>query len=152
MPRIRVGPADFDCGAELERLEPNAGAVASFLGIVRASSHGRRLTALTLEHYPAMTETALTAIAETAMRRWDLLDCLIIHRVGRLEPGARIVLTAAASPHRTAAIEATSFLIDWLKTDAPFWKREEFESGEAEWVAAHDTDRSARNRWITPRL
>jgi molybdopterin synthase catalytic subunit len=149
MPRIIVGPADFDVGTELARLETNtsAGAVASFLGIVRATAHGRTLAALTLEHYPGMTERALADIAQTAMTRWHLLDCLIIHRTGRLEPGARIVLAAAASPHRTDALAATAFLIDWLKTDAPFWKREDFHDGTADWVAPRETDQTARDRW-----
>lgn len=149
MARILVGPEDFDVGAELARLEAEAGAVASFVGIVRGDSGGRKLAALTLEHYPGMTEAALAGIAEEAARRWPISDCTIIHRVGRLEPGARIVLAAAASAHRSAALEATGFLIDWLKTDAPFWKREDFASGDAAWVEARDADIAARDRWQT---
>ncbi|SIR40123.1 MULTISPECIES: molybdenum cofactor biosynthesis protein MoaE [Acidiphilium] len=148
MPRIIVGPADFDPGTALATLEADAGAVASFIGIVRGIADNRPLTALTLEHYPGMTEQALATIANTAMIRWRLLDCLIIHRTGRLEPGARIVLAAAASAHRGDAIEAMTFLIDWLKTDAPFWKHEEFRDGTARWVAPRETDQSARDRWI----
>ena len=147
MARILVGPDDFDVGAELAQLEAEAGAVASFVGIVRGDSGGRKLAALTLEHYPGMTEAALAGIAEEAARRWPISDCTSIHRVGRLEPGARIVLAAAASAHRTAALEATGFLIDWLKTDAPFWKREDFVGGDAAWVEARDADIAARDRW-----
>lgn len=147
MPRIIVGNADFDVGAELTRLESGAGAVASFIGIVRGNSQGRPLAALTLEHYPGMTEAALAAIAETAMTRWRLLDCLVIHRIGRLTPGARIVLAAASSAHRGDALEATAFLIDWLKTDAPFWKREDFADGESAWVEARQSDHETRDRW-----
>jgi molybdopterin synthase catalytic subunit len=94
-----------------------------------------------------MTESALADIAQTAMRRWRLLDCTIIHRVGRLEPDARIVLAAASSAHRGDALEATAFLIDWLKTDAPFWKREDFADGSATWVSAREDDQTARDRW-----
>jgi len=148
MPLIRVSADDFDVAAELSRLEQKAGAVASFIGVVRSDSHGRALQAMTLEHYPGMTENALAAIADQAMQRWDLTDCTIIHRIGRLEPGARIVLAAAASAHRADSLEATTFLIDWLKTDAPFWKREEFRSGGAEWVSHRTEDEEARARWV----
>jgi molybdopterin synthase catalytic subunit len=146
MPRIVITASDIDTGAELARLEAGAGAVASFLGIVRGQSQGRDLLAMTLEHYPGMTERALAAIADQAMTRWRLFDCTIIHRVGRLEPGARIVLAAAASAHRADALEATQFLIDWLKTEAPFWKREEYAEGAA-WVVARAEDDAARERW-----
>jgi molybdopterin synthase catalytic subunit len=147
VPRILVSLADFDIAAELERLQADAGAVASFVGVVRGQVDGRPLAALTLEHYPGMTEAALTGIAEMAMARWTLTDCTIIHRIGRLEPGARIVLAAAASAHRADAIAATAFLIDWLKTDAPFWKREDFIDGASQWVDARDDDILSRNRW-----
>ncbi len=147
MPIIRIQAEDFDVGAELARLEVGAGAVASFVGIVRAEAHGKRLTALTLEHYPGMTERAASAIADQAMMRWPLSDCTIIHRIGRLAPGARIVVAAAASAHRAAALEATAFLIDWLKTDAPFWKHETFTNGETAWVAPRTEDDQARSRW-----
>lgn len=148
MPRIVVTAEDFDTGSELDRLGAGAGAVSSFVGIVRGTTRGRALAALTLEHYPGMTERALGAIAATAMQRWRLLDCTIIHRIGRLEPGARIVLAAASSDHRGDSLRATEFLIDWLKTDAPFWKREDFADGEAAWVAARQEDDAARDRWI----
>ncbi|HEX7389518.1 MAG TPA: molybdenum cofactor biosynthesis protein MoaE [Acidiphilium sp.] len=147
MPRILVTPDDFDVGAELARLEAGAGAVGSFVGIVRREAHGKTLAALTLEHYPGMTETALAAITKTAMTRWRLIDCMIIHRIGRLLPGARIVLAAASSAHRGDALNATAFLIDWLKTDAPFWKREDFADGDFAWVEAHAGDIDTRNRW-----
>jgi molybdopterin synthase catalytic subunit len=147
MVRILVTEADIDVGAELARLEDGAGAVASFLGLVRGQSQGRALLAMTLEHYPGMTERALDGIAAQAMARWRLNNCTIIHRVGRLAPGARIVLAAASSAHRADALEATQFLIDWLKTDAPFWKHEEFTEGASAWVAARAEDDAARDRW-----
>lgn len=147
MPRILVTEADIDVGAELARLEDGAGAVASFLGVVREKAGGRRLAAMTLEHYPGMTERSIAAIAAEAMARWRLIDCTVIHRIGRLAPGARIVLAAASSLHRADSLEATQFLIDWLKTDAPFWKREEFAEGDAAWVAARAEDDAARDRW-----
>jgi molybdopterin synthase catalytic subunit len=102
---------------------------------------------MTLEHYPGMTERALASIAEDAQRRWPLLGCTLIHRVGRLLPGAPIVLVLAASPHRLAALDATAFLIDWLKTKAPFWKQEEFTDGQTAWVAANESDTRAADRW-----
>jgi len=137
MRRILVQTEDFDPGAEVARLAGEAvGGIASFVGIVRAGTDpARRVVGLTLEHYPGMTETALERIAAQAQGRWELTGCTIIHRTGRLLPGQNIVLVAAASAHRAAALEATAFLIDWLKTGAPFWKMEEFENGEREWVA-----------------
>lgn len=147
MPRILVSADDIDVGAELAKLQTGAGAVSSFVGIVRDDAHGHHLAALTLEHYPGMTEAALAAIAETAMQRWRLLDCLIVHRIGRLTPGARIVLTAASSLHRGDSLNATAFLIDWLKTDAPFWKREDFVDGSSTWVDAREADQATRDRW-----
>ncbi len=132
-PRILVQAADFDAGAELARLGAGgAGGIASFIGVVRGDDG---LQALTLEHYPGMTERALGRMADTAAARWPLLAITVIHRVGRLAPGANIVLVATASRHRAAALEATGFLIDYLKTGAPFWKREEFAGGIAAWVA-----------------
>ena len=147
MPRIVVTTEDIDVGAELAALEAGAGAVASFVGVVRGEAGGRRLTSLILEHYPAMTEASLAEIAKTAANRWQLTGCTIIHRVGELTPGDRIVLAAAASAHRADALAATAFLIDWLKTDAPFWKRENFADGTSHWVSARDEDQAARNRW-----
>jgi molybdopterin synthase catalytic subunit len=149
MRRILVQTTDFDTGAELAALEalPGVGGIASFVGTVRGRTGEKTLTALTLEHYPGMTERALTGIAQQAEARWPLLGCIIIHRVGTLSPGARIVLAAAASAHRQAALEATGFLIDWLKTSAPFWKREDFTDHTTNWVEARDADHEAASRW-----
>jgi molybdopterin synthase catalytic subunit len=145
MIEARVQTGDIDVGAELARLErltPETGAVASFTGLVR----GGGITAMTLEHYPAMTRGALDAIAREAAARWPLDGVLVIHRVGRLLPGERIVLAATASRHRAAAFEACAFLMDWLKTKAPFWKREETPQG-AHWVEAKAEDDVAAARW-----
>ncbi len=152
---IRVQREDFDIGVELQRLtEANhrIGGIASFIGLVRDMSPteegggGDRVSALTLEHYPGMTEKKLGEIELEAHRRWPLDASLIIHRYGRLEPGDRIVLVATASPHREAALAACHFLIDWLKTDAPFWKSEETPEGER-WVEAREEDNTAVERW-----
>ena len=147
---IRVQREDFDIGAEIESLSggrSGIGAVASFIGITRADASGDgTVTAMTLEHYPAMTERQLAAIEAEACRRWDLSASLIVHRYGRLEPGERIVLVVTAAPHRQAALDACAFLIDWLKTKAPFWKREESDGG-ARWVAARAADDRAAERW-----
>ena len=145
---IRVETADFDVGAELARLEAlGGGGVASFTGIVRG---GGGLTALELEHHPGITKAMMTRIAEDAAARWPLLGITAIHRYGRLAPGEHIVLTAAASPHRAAAIEATAFLSDWLKTSAPFWKKEYFADGTSRWVEARIADDEAAARWSLP--
>ena len=141
---VRIQTRDFDTGVEINRLEQAAGAVASFTGVVRGDDG---LTAMTLEHYPAMTEAALQAIAAEAERRWPIIAGTVIHRVGRLEAGARIVLVAVASRHRQAALEACAFLIDWLKTKAPFWKLEEFADGTRRWVDARAEDDAAAKRW-----
>ena len=149
---IRVQREDFDIGAEIEALtggNDEIGAVASFVGITRAdagANAGDAVTAMTLEHYPAMTEKQLADIEAEARRRWDLTASLIVHRYGRLEPGDQIVLVAAASAHREAAFEACHFLIDWLKTKAPFWKLEDTPSGPR-WVEARDSDDTASDRW-----
>ncbi len=147
---IRVQREDFDIGAEIEALTSGRheiGAIASFVGVTRAKAgEDRTVSAMTLEHYPAMTERQLAAIEAEACRRWDLSASLIVHRHGRLEPGERIVLVVTAAPHRQAALDACAFLIDWLKTKAPFWKREETSDG-ARWVAARDTDERAAERW-----
>lgn len=143
--RILVQTADIDVGAELSRLEAlGGGAVASFTGIVRG---GDGLSALELEHHPGLTEATMRKIAEQAAGRWPLLGVTAIHRHGRLLPGQRIVLVAAASPHRAAALEATGFLIDWLKTRAPFWKKEYFGDGSSRWVEARAADDQAAARW-----
>ncbi|RJF87283.1 molybdenum cofactor biosynthesis protein MoaE [Oleomonas cavernae] len=146
---VRIQQEDFDTGAELDRLGGSAdvGAVASFVGLVRARGDHDDVTAIELEHYPGMTQKALEAIEAEARSRFPLTDSLIIHRVGRLTLGARIVLVATASPHRAAALEACAFLIDWLKTGAPFWKREITADGKAAWVASKASDDAATDRW-----
>lgn len=146
---IRVQREDFDVGAELARLterRTDIGGLASFVGLVRETNEGERLVAMTLEHYPAMTEKRLAEIEAEAMKRWPLQASLVIHRHGRLTPGERIVLVATASSHRQAALESCQFLIDWLKTEAPFWKLEETTAGDR-WVAARESDDLAAQRW-----
>ena len=146
---IRVQREDFDVGVELERLAVDnhqIGGIASFVGLVRDLGGGEEVSALTLEHYPGMTEKKLAEIEIEAHRRWPLAASLIIHRYGRLEPGDRIVLVATASAHREASLAACHFLIDWLKTEAPFWKSEETSEGER-WVEARAEDDRARERW-----
>ena len=145
MIEVRVQQEEFDPAIELARLEAlGGGAVASFTGLVRGDDG---LLAMMLEHYPAMTESALRAIAEEAARRWPLAGTILIHRHGRLVPGERIVFVGTASSHRAAALESCAFLIDWLKTDAPFWKREEWADGSARWVEAKSVDDAAKARW-----
>jgi molybdopterin synthase catalytic subunit len=150
---IKVQREDFDVGAELAALtagRTDVGGVASFIGLVRDRAGGADVGAMTLEHYPGMTEKKLAEIEAEAQRRWPLQTSLIIHRYGRLEPGERIVLVATASSHRQAALEACAFLIDWLKTKAPFWKLEETAAGP-QWVEARDSDDVAAERWSPPR-
>jgi len=149
MARICVQAADFDVGAEFAALtagRTDIGGIGCFVGTVRANA-GDPVVAMTLEHYPAMTERAIARIVEEAERRWDLLGCTVIHRVGRLVAGENIVLVLAAASHRQAALDATGFLIDWLKTKAPFWKKEELPDGATTWVAARDADEAAASRW-----
>jgi molybdopterin synthase catalytic subunit len=160
---IRVQTEDFDVGAELKALMARAqrdgkgvGGIVTFTGVVRESSgesssgdpaSGRRqLSAMTLEHYPGMTERQLADIETEALRRWPIEASLIIHRYGRLQPGANIVLVITASAHRQAAFEANEFLVDWLKTKAPFWKLEAGPAGQT-WVAAKATDDQMAERW-----
>lgn len=149
MIRVSVQEADFDTGAEIGRLEPasgSVGAVVSFTGVVRAQSEGEPLLALQLEHYPGMTERELTRIAGEASERWQLSAVTIIHRVGVLTPSAQIVLVVTASSHRQAAFDACAFVMDYLKTKAPFWKKETRASG-AYWVDARSSDDEAAARW-----
>jgi molybdopterin synthase catalytic subunit len=147
---IRVEEPPFDVGAELSafgRGNSAVGAVASFVGYVRGAEAGAPpLVTLTLEHYPGMTERQLEAIEAQARGRWPLIDVLVIHRFGRMLPGEPIVLVAVASAHRQAAFEACQFLMDWLKTKAPFWKLEETALG-AQWVDAKASDDEAADRW-----
>ena len=145
---IRVQEDDFDLGAELANLRAgrtNIGALVSFSGLVRDADEGGLLD-MTLEHYPGMTEKALTEIAQTATARWDLQAVAIIHRVGRLRPGDQIMMVAAGSKHRQAAFEAADFMMDFLKSRAPFWKSERSAAG-AQWVDARETDEDALDRW-----
>ena len=145
MASIRVQTGTFDVAAEIAAVTvAGAGGIGCFVGVVRG---GDGLVALELEHYPGMTERALTTIAAEAERRWSLLSCVVVHRVGRMAVGEGIVLVLAAAAHRGAALEATGFLIDWLKTDAPFWKREWFADGRSAWVEARETDTAATARW-----
>lgn len=143
----RVQRDDFDVGAELAALtagRTDVGAVVSFTGLVRDATGA--LEAMELEHYPGMTEKALAAIEAEAMARWPLQACLIVHRHGALAPGERIMMVATASAHRQAAFAAAEFLMDYLKSRAPFWKRETGAGGSA-WVAAKDEDEAALERW-----
>ena len=147
---VRVQPEPFDAGVEIARLSAgrcDIGAIVTFTGLVRGTSALGALAAMTLEHYPGMTEAELARIEAEAHRRWPLQATLIVHRIGRLEPGAGIVLVAAASAHRQAAFEAAAFLMDYLKTDAPFWKKETTADGTGDWVDARETDNAARTRW-----
>jgi molybdopterin synthase catalytic subunit len=146
---IRVQREDFDIGAELAGLtrgNHRIGGVASFVGLVRDMAGDAAIGAMTLEHYPGMTEKKLAEIEAEACRRWTLEASLIIHRYGRLEPGDRIVLVATASAHREAALASCGFLIDWLKTQAPFWKLEETPDGDR-WVESRKEDADAAKRW-----
>jgi len=148
MANVRVQTGDFDVGAEFAALtvgRSDIGGIGCFVGTVRDDAQG--IAALTLEQYPAMTQRALERIAAEAERRWSLLGCTVVHRHGRLLPGANIVLVLAASAHRQPALDATGFLIDWLKTSAPFWKKEEFADGTTKWVDARKTDDEAAARW-----
>lgn len=145
--RLSVQAEAFDAGAELNAFTASvsgAGAVVSFTGIVRDLSG--TLRAMEIEHYPGMTQSAISAIMAEAMVRWSLSDALVIHRYGALEPGAQIMMVATASAHRVAAFEAAEFLMDYLKSRAPFWKKEIGQDG-AEWVAAKDEDEQALTRW-----
>jgi molybdopterin synthase catalytic subunit len=142
---IRVQNETFDVGVELERLEGlGGGAVASFTGVVRG---GEGVNTMTLEHYPAMTQAALTALAAEADTRWALSGIILIHRVGELKAGERIVLVATASAHRKDALQACAFLIDRLKTEAPFWKKERGADGAEAWVDARESDNDAAGQW-----
>jgi molybdopterin synthase catalytic subunit len=146
---IRIQEADFDVAQEiaaLSRGRTDIGAVVSFSGICRGSDDGKTLAALTLEHYPGMAEAEIERHAATAMARWPLTGLTVIHRVGRIVPGENIVLVVTASAHRQAAFEAAEFLMDYLKANAPFWKREESADGTS-WVEARQHDDAAAARW-----
>ena len=145
--RVSVQAGPFDPGAEVASFTAGAagaGAVVTFTGLVR--DEGGRLAALEIEHYPGMTERAITAMMEEAARRWHLADALVIHRHGRLGAGETIMMVATAAPHRGDAFAAAEFLMDYLKSRAPFWKKESRDGGES-WVAAKDSDEDALKRW-----
>jgi molybdopterin synthase catalytic subunit len=145
MKYVSIQQADFDPGAEQAKLEAlNPGAIAGFTGLVRGDDG---ISAMTLEHYPGMTEAALNALANEALGRWPLKAVVLIHRIGRMTVGERIVQVTVASDHRAAALEACAFLIDRLKTNAPFWKQEEWSNGKRRWVEAKGSDDVAAERW-----
>jgi molybdopterin synthase catalytic subunit len=147
---VRVQREDFDVGAEVRALtagRTDIGAVVTFSGVVRSTNEGKPLQAMSLEHYPGMTEAELERVEAEARRRWPLQASLIIHRVGKLVPGENIVLVVTASAHREAAFEAAEFLMDYLKARAPFWKKETGADGTERWVEARDSDEDAAGRW-----
>jgi len=149
---IRIQEADFDVAQEIAALSKgrtDVGAVVTFSGICRGSENGEPIAALALEHYPGMAEAEIGRHADEALSRWPLQGLTIIHRFGRIAPGENIVLVVTASSHRQAAFEAAEFLMDYLKTNAPFWKREESQKGTS-WVAARDHDDDAAARWTKP--
>ena len=146
---VRVQTEDFDTGAEIARMRlarRDTGAVVSFVGQVRDINEGSEVGALTLEHYPGMTEKALQAIVDQARERWDIFDALIVHRVGTLQPTDQIVLVVVSGAHRGEAFAACEFIMDYLKTEAPFWKKEQTPTG-SRWVEAKTSDDHARDRW-----
>ena len=146
---IRVQTEDFNLGLEIGQLSkshPNLGAIVSFTGTVRAGTGSQQITSMILEHYPGMTERELERIETKARARWNLLDCLIIHRHGELFPGDNIVLVLTLSSHRLDAFQAAEFLMDYLKTSAPFWKKE-IAAGKASWVDARPEDMNASKAW-----
>lgn len=151
---VRVGTSDFDISAEMARLtapDTAIGGVALFVGKVRDHAHGEPLAELILEHYPGMTEAELERIEQEAQRRFDLSASLIVHRVGVLKPGDNIVLVIACASHRQKAFAAAEFLMDYLKTRAPFWKKEVLASGETRWVDARESDEMAAAAWQSER-
>ena len=149
---VRVQREDFDIGAEIaafRRADPAIGAIASFIGLVRDVNEGDVVAGMTLEHYPGMTEKALAGIVAEAKGRWDIIDALVIHRVGELKPLDQIVLVVVTGAHRGDAFAACEFIMDYLKTQAPFWKKEQTAQG-ARWVEARASDDQAAERWSEP--
>lgn len=147
---IRVQNEDFDIGAEvrgLTRGRTDIGAIVTFTGTVRGEAKGQPIRSMTLEHYPGMTEAELARVEAEALGRWPLQATLVIHRIGELHPGDNIVLVVACSKHRRAAFEAAEFLMDYLKTRAPFWKKETSADGNGSWVDARESDEAATARW-----
>ena len=150
---VRIQTQDFDAGAEIAALRkgnPKIGAVASFIGVCRDANDGEAVTKMTLEHYPGMTGKALEKIVAEAKQRWNVMDVLVIHRVGELAPADQIVLVAVTGAHRGEAFAACEFIMDYLKTRAPFWKKEETPQG-ARWVEARASDDEAAQRWEPPK-
>src|SRR5450830_994406 len=146
---VRVQREDFDIGAEIaafRRADPGIGAIASFIGLVRDVNDSEAIAGMTLEHYPGMTEKALAGIVAEAKHRWDIVDALVIHRVGELKPLDQIVLVVVTGAHRGAAFAACEYIMDYLKTQAPFWKKEQTPDG-ARWVDARESDTQARAKW-----
>lgn len=146
---VRIQSADFDVGAEIAKLRrdnPRIGAVASFVGVVRDVNDGEPIAAMTLEHYPGMTERSIEEIIDQARARWQVMDALVVHRVGTLKPTDQIVLVVTTSGHRGDAFAACEFIMDYLKTRAPFWKKESTAKGER-WVEARASDDAAAERW-----
>ena len=151
MIEVRVQAADFDLGAEIARLrasDPRIGAVVSFVGTVRDMNDGDQVAELELEHYPGMTERALEDIVGQARARWPLYGALVVHRIGPMKPQEQIVLVACSAAHRGEAFAASEFIMDYLKTDAPFWKKEQTPNG-ARWVDARSSDDTAKAKWAT---
>lgn len=149
MPAIRIQTEDFDLSYECAALRARSraiGAIASFVGVVRDVNAGDGVASMTLEHYPGMTERALEKIVAEAATRWDVIDATVIHRIGTLQPTDQIVLVAVASKHRAHAFQACEFIMDYLKTEAPFWKKEVTADG-ARWVDSRETDAAAAARW-----
>jgi molybdopterin synthase catalytic subunit len=146
---VRIQTEDFDAGAEiaaLRRGNPKVGAVASFIGVCRDANDGDAVSTMTLEHYPGMTEKELEKIVDEARRRWDVIDILVVHRVGELRPTDQIVLVVVTGAHRGEAFAACEFIMDYLKTQAPFWKKEQTPQG-GRWVEARASDNEAAGRW-----
>ena len=153
MPTIRIQTEDFDAGAEIAKLRagnPKVGAIASFVGVCRDVNDGESVATMTLEHYPGMTEKALAKIVDEAIARWRIIDVTVVHRVGELKPTDQIVLVVVSSGHRGDAFAACEFLMDYLKTRAPFWKKEQTPEG-ARWVEARSSDDDAAARWTPDR-
>jgi len=150
---VRIQTADFDAGAEiaaLRRGNPKVGAVASFIGVCRDANDGAAVSRMTLEHYPGMTEKAIAKIVDEAKQRWKVMDVLVIHRVGELKPTDQIVLVVVTGAHRGEAFAACEFIMDYLKTRAPFWKKEQTSQG-SRWVEARVSDDEAAQRWEPPK-
>ncbi len=148
--QIRVEPQDFELGAEYERLRqrsPSSGAIVVFTGLVRDFNAEGGLNGIILEHYPSMTRKSLNAIAKKALEHWELEGVTIVHRIGELQNHEQIVLVGVSARHRAAAFDGARYIMDYLKTEAPFWKKEVTPDGEADWVEAKESDQRARERW-----